>query len=136
MEIRDRVSRGIEGEGEIFGGDVVQAEKNECALNGGLFGFSNWLARFVRRWSRRDSGGLKIFSGRERKVLIGCEPLIQFGIAGETSRENLALQFRKFELLIRDRVAGGESSSGKRNLIVPPGEIANREQSAGGELVG
>ena len=103
-------------------------------MAGGLGLALGWLG-FVQRRSRGDGGGLKIFSGRGREVLIGSEPLIQFGIASKASAENLALHLGEFELLIADRVAGSERCFGERNLIGLPGEIAKGKQSIGGELV-
>src|SRR5580704_6508405 len=135
MEIRKRVSGDVEGAGKIFGGDVMQAQKDECALNGVRLGLGSLLARFVGWCGGRNNSRLKGFSRRGRKVLFRCEPLIQFGFTGESSSENLTLQFRQFKLLVGDRVAGGESRFGEGNLIVLPVEIAKSKQSVGGELV-
>src|SRR5882757_8858501 len=68
-------------------------------------------------------------------MLRGREPLIQFSSPDEASTENLALQFRKLELLIGNRVASAERGFGESDLIVLPGEIAQGEQAVAGELV-
>ena len=100
MEVREGVSGSIERDGEIFRREVSQTKQDESALDCRRLWFGSFLAGLFQGRSSGNDGGLKVFSGRWREVLRGCEPLIKFGIASEAAAENPTLQLGKFELLI------------------------------------
>src|SRR5579863_1626040 len=115
MEATQRFGAGAESGDNLVGGEIAQPEGDCCVLNHGILNGGPlgrrrlgcaFLSELVYRRSGGDGGGLESFLGVGRKALFGSEPMLPFGIAGEASVENSALQLGEFEFLIGDGIAG------------------------------
>ena len=72
MQRLQGVSGRVEGDGEISGGDIAQAKKDQCASDGGRLGSCTWLVGFIQRRSRGDSGGLRFFLAVDERCWSGA----------------------------------------------------------------